>query len=72
MTRWREADLDLDCQVIQASLVSAYLNEDQTPSDRRLTPARPQVTGLDRRRRDLAATMIRQLSRQPCAAPTAR
>lgn len=68
LTRWREADLDLDCQVIQASLVSAYLNEGQGPSERRLILVRPQVTGLERRR-DLVATLIRQISRAAVRGP---
>ena len=48
--------------MIQASLVSAYLNEDQPRSDRPLALAPLRPDGLDRRRRDLAATLIRQLS----------
>ncbi len=63
LARWRDADLELDRQVIRASLVCAYLNESppEEIQSKGLTPSRPRVAGLDRRRRELAAAVIRRL-----------
>lgn len=58
--RWHEADFGLDRRVIRAALVSAYLNEGWLPDAKRLTPSRTQVDDLDRRRRALAAGILRQ------------
>src|SRR6185437_14166263 len=69
LAHWREASLDLDCQVIRASLVSAYLNENQAAGERRLVVVRARVSGADRRRRELAATLIRRLSQSSVRGP---
>ncbi|MEU8146360.1 type 2 lanthipeptide synthetase LanM family protein [Nonomuraea sp. NPDC048901] len=60
--RWRSADLALEHQVIQSALVSAYLNEGGVPDQRRLLPAVLNTDDLDRRRRALAADIMRSLS----------
>jgi type 2 lantibiotic biosynthesis protein LanM len=61
VSRWRVGDLGLDSQVIQAALVSAYLNDGWLPSERRMPAGRPRRADIDRRRRLMAARLIRQL-----------
>ena len=64
LARWRDADLGLDRMVIQATLVSAYLNDGWMPSENRLRPGPIRRDGpavLDRRRREVLAAMMRQL-----------
>jgi type 2 lantibiotic biosynthesis protein LanM len=58
--RWRAADLRWDMDVTRAALVSAYLNDGAPPSNRMTVP-RTRDSGLDRRRRDVAAQLVRQL-----------
>ncbi|MEV0389797.1 type 2 lanthipeptide synthetase LanM family protein [Nonomuraea sp. NPDC050643] len=60
--RWRGADLGLDRQVIQCAVVSAYLNEGWLPDQRSLLPSRTSGGDLDRRRRLLAAGIMRGLA----------
>ncbi len=65
VTGWRDLDLGLESQVIRAALVSAYLNEGLTPGDGwQRTADPPRLTSLDRRRRHLAAALIRRLSEE--------
>lgn len=61
LERWRTADLTLDRQVIRSTLVSAYLNDGWLPELRRLTPSRVRREDPDRRRRTLAAGIIRDV-----------
>ncbi len=64
LDRWRETDLDLERQVIKATLVSAYLNEGLPPLEGwQRKAAAPDLEGLDRRRRNLAAELVRRLDR---------
>jgi class II lanthipeptide synthase len=60
--RWRTADLRLDVQLTRAALVSAYLNDGWLPGERRMPAGQPRGDDLDRRRRQLAASLIKQLS----------
>lgn len=62
LRRWRDNDLDLDRQVTQAALVSAYLNEGWQPDDRHPLTARVRTDDLDRRRRAQAANIMRVVS----------
>ena len=61
VSRWRGADLDLDRGIIRATLVSAYLNADWTPSKGLRKPSAVPDGDLDRRRRALAAGLMRGL-----------
>jgi type 2 lantibiotic biosynthesis protein LanM len=61
LRRWREADLAIDRQIIQAALVSAYLNEGWLPETQPLRASRLRTGDLDRRRRSLAANIMRGL-----------
>ncbi|MFD9978605.1 type 2 lanthipeptide synthetase LanM family protein [Streptomyces sp. NPDC059017] len=64
LTGWRRADLTRERDTIRSALVGAYLNERRLP-DRVRTPARaPHTEDLDRRRRTLAAEVVRTI----CAA----
>lgn len=62
LRRWREADQELDQQVLRSSLISAYLNE-TSPAEatRRLVPGRIRTRNIDRRRRAMAAQVIQTL-----------
>ncbi|QSQ20782.1 type 2 lantipeptide synthetase LanM family protein [Pyxidicoccus parkwayensis] len=57
---WRSADFSLEEMTIQGTLVTAYLNE-LAPQPRDKVPPSPKPERLDRRRRTLAATLVRQL-----------
>ncbi|MGX7826212.1 type 2 lanthipeptide synthetase LanM family protein [Actinokineospora sp. 24-640] len=61
-SRWRATDPEVDRRVIQAALVSAYLNEGWLPPPVRRMPSTTDTTGLDRRRRALAADIVRQVA----------
>ena len=61
LDRWRTADFQRDSQVIQAALVSAYLNDGWLPNERQLSTIQRRDDDLDRRRRRIAAMLIRQL-----------
>ncbi|WP_323746220.1 type 2 lanthipeptide synthetase LanM family protein [Catenulispora pinisilvae] len=61
LARWRSADLGFDRSIIRATLVSAYLNADWTPS-KGLRPVRAaRHSAIDARRRALAAGLVRQV-----------
>jgi len=62
LRRWREADQELDRQVLRSSLISAYLNErPPAPIGPPLVPERIRTQSLDRRRRAMAARAVRTL-----------
>lgn len=61
LARWRAADHGFERLVIRAALVSAYLNEGWTPGDAAMTPPLLRTDDLDRRRRSLAAGIVRRL-----------
>lgn len=62
LDRWRTGDLDLERRVTRAALVSAYLNQGTEPDLHRMPPAEPDTRDLDRRRRALAAGLVRELA----------
>ncbi|GAA3815813.1 type 2 lanthipeptide synthetase LanM family protein [Sphaerisporangium flaviroseum] len=62
LARWRATDMDMERQVIQSALVSAYLNEGWMPDRRRLLPPGLDTRDLDRRRRAMAADIMRSLA----------
>lgn len=55
---WRQADFALERNVIQASLVSAYINDGWTPGDAALVPRKVSDQDLDLRRRRAAAKIL--------------
>ncbi|NUR32355.1 MAG: type 2 lantipeptide synthetase LanM [Catenulispora sp.] len=61
LARWRDADLELDRHIIRATLVSAYLNSDWSPSAGLRRPATVSTLNVDKRRRALAADLVRQV-----------
>ncbi|WP_375734354.1 type 2 lanthipeptide synthetase LanM family protein [Polymorphospora lycopeni] len=62
LRRWRGADPELDGQVLRSTLISAYLNEaPPAPAGPPLIPRQVRAEGLDRRRRALAAEVVRTL-----------
>ena len=62
LRRWREADQELDRQVLRSSLISAYLNETPpAPIGPPLVPERIRTRNLDRRRRAMAAQVVQTL-----------
>ncbi|HEV2635365.1 MAG TPA: type 2 lanthipeptide synthetase LanM family protein [Actinocrinis sp.] len=69
LARWRGADLALDRRVIQATLVTAYLNEGAKPAGPPMSAGRPSAADLDRRRRDLAAGLLREVRDASMPAP---
>lgn len=58
---WRTADLALEESVIQDALVGAYLNERSLPTRVQAAARDPHARDRERRRRDLAAQMLRRL-----------
>jgi type 2 lantibiotic biosynthesis protein LanM len=62
LDRWRTTDPDVDRRVIQAALVSAYLNEGWLPDPIRRLPSSVDGRGLDRRRRALARGIVEQIA----------
>jgi len=60
--RWRTTSPEVDRRVIQAALVSAYLNEGWLPDPVRRLPSTVDEQGLDRRRRALAAGIVEQVA----------
>ncbi|MER6068565.1 type 2 lanthipeptide synthetase LanM family protein [Streptomyces sp. NPDC001817] len=58
---WRTADLALEEAVIQDALVGAYLNERSLPARVQAAARDPHAHDRERRRRDLAAQMVRRL-----------
>ncbi len=62
LRRWREADQELDRQVLRSSLISAYLNEaPPAPIGPPLVPQRIRAEDLDLRRRAMAAQVVQTL-----------
>ncbi|MEY9886875.1 type 2 lantibiotic biosynthesis protein LanM [Catenulispora sp. MAP5-51] len=61
LTRWRGADLEFDRSIIRATLVSAYLNSDWTPSKGLRPPTLISRQDVDKRRRALAAGLVREV-----------
>jgi lantibiotic modifying enzyme len=61
LRRWRGSDLRMDVQVISGTLVSAYLNEGMSPGDRPVAATRVRLDNLDRRRRLIAASIMRTI-----------
>ena len=58
---WRTTDLALEESVIQDALVGAYLNERSLPQRVQAAARDPHARDRERRRRDLAAQMVRRL-----------
>ncbi|MFG1647596.1 type 2 lanthipeptide synthetase LanM family protein [Amycolatopsis sp. NPDC049252] len=58
---WRGADLPFEESIIQDALVGAYLNERTLPSRRQYPAHEPHCRNRERRRRALAARLVRQL-----------
>lgn len=58
---WRGADLPFEESIIQDALVGAYLNERTLPSRRQYPAREPHCRDRERRRRALAARLVRQL-----------
>ncbi|MEA9563586.1 MULTISPECIES: type 2 lanthipeptide synthetase LanM family protein [unclassified Xanthomonas] len=58
---WRNADIALEREVIQASLISAFVNDGWMPEDRSLLPAVPQQEDAEQRRRQQLCVLMRQL-----------
>ncbi|MFF4585620.1 type 2 lanthipeptide synthetase LanM family protein [Streptomyces sp. NPDC001388] len=58
---WHTADLPLEESVIQDALVGAYLNERSLPGRVQAAARDPHARDRERRRRDLAARMVRRL-----------
>jgi len=58
---WRAADFGLERRVIQAALVSAYINDGWMPEDVLLKPAHIHLDDLDARRRRQAAHIMTEL-----------
>ncbi len=61
LSDWRAADIAMERGVIQASLVSAYINDGWTPEQVSLLPKTIRVDDLDRRRRLQAEQIVRDL-----------
>ncbi|MGI8667877.1 MAG: type 2 lanthipeptide synthetase LanM family protein [Jatrophihabitans sp.] len=67
LLRWRQAEHDVERQVIRSTLASAYLNDDSSRQVRPLAVAEPARTGsagwqqVDRQRRQLAAAIVGRL-----------
>lgn len=59
---WRAADFELERSVIEAALVSAYINDGWRPPERSLRPVHPRRDDLDRRRRAVAAGIVERLA----------
>ncbi|MEO6088296.1 MAG: lanthionine synthetase LanC family protein, partial [Umezawaea sp.] len=59
--RWRAADLGLERRVTRAALVSAYLNQGTEPDLSRMDHPRPDPANVDKRRRALAADLVREV-----------
>lgn len=61
LAHWRAADLALERHVIRAALVSAYINDGWMPAEVTLRVAGPSPADLERRRREQAARILREL-----------
>jgi type 2 lantibiotic biosynthesis protein LanM len=61
LDRWRRVDPDTDRRVIQAAMVSAYLNDGWRSGGGRLPEVRARAADVDRRRRAAAAGIVRRM-----------
>jgi type 2 lantibiotic biosynthesis protein LanM len=61
LANWRKSDLALDRNVIQASLVSAYINDGWLAKEVSLWPKHGRGGDLDERRRHQAAQIVRRI-----------
>ncbi|AEI66695.1 type 2 lanthipeptide synthetase LanM family protein [Corallococcus macrosporus] len=61
LEHWRTADFTLERDVIQATLVSAYVNDGWMPDATSMLPARARTADVDARRRRVAADILRRL-----------
>ncbi|NVJ10678.1 type 2 lantipeptide synthetase LanM, partial [Myxococcus sp. AM001] len=61
LAHWRTADFTLERDVIQATLVSAYVNDGWMPDAASMLPAHVRTNDVDARRRRIAADIVRQL-----------
>lgn len=69
LRRWRSASLELERDVIQSAIVSAYLNEGMQPQPDPMRTPTVRADDLDRRRRALAAGIVRKLVATAVRAP---
>ncbi len=60
LARWRALDLPVDVQVVRCAVLSAYRDEDSVAAATSLVPARIRTGDLDRRRRAIAADLVRR------------
>jgi type 2 lantibiotic biosynthesis protein LanM len=61
LDRWRSADHQVEHELIQSSLVCAYINDGFMPSRTPMSVERPVTDALDSRRRQLAADILDRL-----------
>jgi type 2 lantibiotic biosynthesis protein LanM len=61
LDRWRSADHQVERELIQSSLVCAYINDGFTVSDVPMSVERPVTDALDGRRQQLAADILGRL-----------
>jgi type 2 lantibiotic biosynthesis protein LanM len=61
LEHWRAADFKLERNVIQAALVSAYINDGWRPEDVARRPEQVRAETLDARRRSIVARIMRDL-----------
>lgn len=61
LQHWRASDLQLDRQVIQAALVSAFIGEGLLPKQGSLWSSQASQSDIERRRRQQAAAIMRQI-----------
>ncbi|WP_219339814.1 type 2 lanthipeptide synthetase LanM family protein [Luteimonas salinisoli] len=62
LAHWRTADFGLERGVIQASLVSAYINDGWMPDEASMLPERGRGGDLDARRRRQAASIVQAMA----------
>ncbi|QSB17394.1 type 2 lantipeptide synthetase LanM family protein [Natronosporangium hydrolyticum] len=60
--RWRQMRPEAERRVIRAAMVGAYLNDGWRPGQDRLPSVTPRADGLDRRRREQAATIVARIA----------
>jgi type 2 lantibiotic biosynthesis protein LanM len=61
LQRWRSADHRVERELIQSSLVCAYINDGFMPSSSRMSVTQPHAGELDARRQRLAAGILERL-----------
>jgi type 2 lantibiotic biosynthesis protein LanM len=61
LQRWRSADHQVERELIQSSVVCAYINDGFMPSNSHMSVAQPDTRNLDDRRRRLAADIVGRL-----------